>query len=56
LPHSVAGIAAVEGRCNELLVARIRVRVAEDIANNLVVDFKTSEFEQDQSDNFVEGH
>jgi hypothetical protein len=48
LPHSVAGIAAVEGRYNELLVARIRVRVAEDIANNLVVDFETSELKQGQ--------
>jgi hypothetical protein len=59
LPHSAARIAAVRLRCNELLVARIRVKAAtveEDIAKNLVVDFETFELEQDQSDNLVEGH
>jgi hypothetical protein len=59
LPHSAARIAAVKLRCNELLVARIRVKAAtvdEDIAKNLVVDFETSKLEQGQSDNLVEDH
>jgi hypothetical protein len=59
LPHSVARIAAVRLRCNELLVARIRVKAAavkEDIAKNLGVDFETSKLKQGQSDNLVEDH
>jgi hypothetical protein len=51
LPHSAARIAAVRLRCNELLVARIRVKAAavkEDIAKNLLVDFETSKLEQGQ--------
>jgi hypothetical protein len=59
LPHSAARIAAARLRCNELLVARIRVKAAavkEDIAKNLVVDFETSELERGQLDNLVEDH
>jgi hypothetical protein len=46
-------------RCNELLVARIRVKAAavkEDIAKNLGVDFETSKLKQGQSDNLVAHH
>jgi hypothetical protein len=56
LPHSVARIAAVRGRCNELLVAGIQVKAAKDIAKNSVVDFETSVFEKDRWDNLVESH